>query len=194
MRDHAPANAAIRRVSYADAFHRAVGINPHGTSAEECRHYAIKHNIEQPVGLEDDVDEWLDWLLIQRVIPSFDTDGFTFLYDYPRSQAALAKLHKDSHGYTVAARFELFYGETELANGFDELLDAGEQRLRFEQENDERYQVGLQPSVIDEYLLAALQHGLPECSGVAVGLDRLLMLQADQAELEQVLAFPFSRI
>ena len=103
-------------------------------------------------------------------------------------------MHKDSNGYTVAARFELFYGETELANGFDELLDAGEQRERFERENDERYHAGLQLSVIDEHLLAALRHGLPECSGVAVGLDRLLMLLADKAEIEAILAFPFSRI
>ena len=110
-------------------------INPHATTAEECRCCARRHEIEQPVGLQDNVDEWLDWLLTQLVIPSFRTDGFTFIYDYPRTQSALAKLYKNQSGYTVAARFELFYGEIELANGFDELLDAGEQRQRFEREN-----------------------------------------------------------
>ena len=188
------ASAGFRRVSYADAFRQATGINPHGTSADECRHYAVTHNIEQPVGLEDDVDEWLDWLLTQRIIPSFPADSFTYIYGYPRSQAALAKLFEDSDGTTVAARFELFYGATELANGFDELLDADEQWQRFQQETDERQRAGLPPAVIDERLLEALRHGLPASSGVAVGLDRLLMLLTGKTKLEQVLAFPFSEI
>jgi lysyl-tRNA synthetase class 2 len=184
----------IVRLSYAEAFQLSAGINPHATTAEECRCCARRHEIEQPVGLQDNVDEWLDWLLTQLVIPSFRTDGFTFIYDYPRTQSALAKLYKNQSGYTVAARFELFYGEIELANGFDELLDAGEQRQRFERENLARQAAGQQPSTIDEYLLAALEHGLPPCSGVALGLDRLLMLFSGTAALEQVLAFPFSRI
>ena len=103
-------------------------------------------------------------------------------------------MYKNQDGLTVAARFELFYGETELANGFNELLDASEQRRRFERESDERQQTGLQASVIDEHLLDALQYGLPACSGVALGLDRLLMLLAGKAALEQILAFPFSKI
>lgn len=188
------ANAGFRQLSYADAFKQATGINPHGTSADECRHYAVTHNIEQAVGLGDDVDEWLDWLLTQCVIPSFPADSFTYMYDYPRSQAALAKLHEDSEGATVAARFELFYGATELANGFDELLDVDEQRQRFMQETDERQRAGLPLAVIDEHLLEALQHGLPASSGVALGLDRLLMLLAGKTKLDQVLAFPFSKI
>jgi lysyl-tRNA synthetase class 2 len=184
----------IQKISYADAYWHAAGINPHLASADECRSCALKHNIEQPVGLEDDVDEWLDWLLTQLVMPTFQADGFTFIYDYPQSQSVLAKLHKDQHGYSVAARFELFFGETELANGFDELLDADEQRLRFECENSNRLAQGMQPSVIDEDFLQALQHGLPACSGVALGLDRLLMKLARADTLEQILAFPFSRI
>jgi lysyl-tRNA synthetase class 2 len=187
-------NNTVQRLSYAQAFQHAAGLNPHMTSAAECRACAQRHGIEQPVGLEDDVDEWLDWLLTQLVIPAFRPDGFTYLYDYPETQAALAKLHKNQDGHTVAARFELFYGELELANGFDELLDSAEQRQRFERENLARQAAGLQPAVIDEYLLTALEHGLPRCSGVALGLDRLLMLFSGAATLEQVLAFPFSRI
>jgi len=185
---------AVQKKTYADAFMQAIGINPHIASAEDCRRCALKHGIEQPVGLEEDVDEWLDWLLTQRVTPTLQADGFTFIYDYPQSQAALAKLVKDQHGFTVAARFELYYGEMELANGFDELLDAEEQRLRFERENRNRLAMGLHPSVIDEDLLQALAHGLPACSGVALGLDRLLMLLAREDSLEQILAFPFARI
>jgi len=185
---------SVQKISYAEAYLQAAGINPHATSADECRSCAIKHDIEQPVGLEDDIDEWLDWLLTQLVIPTFQADGFTYIYDYPGSQAALAKLHENPDGYTVAARFELFYGETELANGFDELLDADEQRQRFEYENRLRMGAGLQPSMIDEKLLKALEHGLPVCSGVALGLDRLLMLLTGADTLEQILAFPFPRI
>lgn len=185
---------SVQKISYAEAYLQAAGINPHATSADECRSCAIKHDIEQPVGLEDDTDEWLDWLLTQLVIPTFQTDGFTYIYDYPGSQAALAKLHENPDGYTVAARFELFYGETELANGFDELLDADEQRQRFECENKLRMGAGLQPAIIDEKLLKALEHGLPVCSGVALGLDRLLMLLTGADALEQILAFPFPKI
>jgi len=184
----------IQKISYADAYWQAAGINPHITSADECRNCAIQYGIDQPVGLEDDVDEWLDWLLTQLVMPTFQADSFTFIYDYPQSQSALAKLYKDRHGQTVAARFELFYGEIELANGFDELLDSNEQRQRFERENSSRLALGLSPSVIDEALLKALQHGLPACSGVALGLDRLLMMLARANMLEQILAFPFPRI
>ena len=180
----------IQKISYADAYWQAAAINPHITSADECRNCALQHGIDQPVGL----DEWLDWLLTQLVMPTFQADSFTFIYDYPQSQSALAKLYKDRHGHTVAARFELFYGEIELANGFDELLDSNEQRQRFERENSNRLALGMQPSVIDEALLKALQHGLPACSGVALGLDRLLMILARADTLEQIFAFPFSRI
>ena len=184
----------VQKISYADAFQRAAGFNPHVTTVHECRSCAIRHGIEQPVGLEDDIDEWLDWLLTQLVMPSFQTNGFTCLFDYPKSQAALAKRYKNHNGYVVAARFELFYGATELANGFDELLDADEQRQRFERENAHRLELGLQSAVIDENLLKALEQGLPACSGVALGLDRLLMLLTGVDTLDQVLAFPFARI
>jgi len=185
---------SVQKISYAEAWRQAAGINPHATSADECRSCAIKHGIEQPAGLEDDIDEWLDWLLTQLVMPTFQADGFTFIYDYPESQAALAKLYKNQDDFTVAARFELFYGETELANGFNELLDADEQRQRFEHENMKRLESGLRSSVIDEHLLKALEYGLPACSGVALGLDRLLMLLTGADTLEHILAFPFSRI
>jgi lysyl-tRNA synthetase class 2 len=140
------------------------------------------------------VDEWLDWLMIELVMPSLPADRYTFIYDYPASQAALAKLHHNPQGQTVAARFELFYGEIELANGFDELLDADEQRRRFDRENTERSARGLRPAHIDEYFLNALERGLPRCSGVALGLDRLLMILSGTSVLKQVLTFPFCKI
>lgn len=184
----------FEKLSYAEVYQRAVGIDPHTTTADECRLCAIERSLPLPVGMGDTVDEWLDWLMIELVMPSLPADRYTFIYDYPASQAALAKLHDNQQGQTVAARFELFYGKIELANGFDELLDADEQRRRFNRENMERSVRGLRPANIDEYFLNALERGMPRCSGVALGLDRLLMLLSDTFVLKQVLTFPFCRI
>jgi lysyl-tRNA synthetase class 2 len=184
---------AVDRMSYRQAFEKIAGIDPHQVSAEDCRSCAIHHNIEQPVGLDDNKDEWLDWLLTQLVMPSFETEHFTFIYDYPASQCSLARLREDEQGVQVASRFELFYGEVELANGFHELLSSAEQRQRFERENQQRFEAGKSEVKIDEYLLSALNHGLPDCSGVALGLDRLLMIMCEKRSIDEVLAFPFAR-
>ena len=183
----------VQRMSYAQVFERHAGIDPHRVTAKQCQQCARDNNIEQPVGLENDVDEWLDWLLTQLVLPAMPPGEFSFIYDYPQSQCALARLRIDDEDRQVAARFELFYGEYEIANGFHELQDAKEQRSRFEQENTSRIKKGLKPSCIDENLLAALDYGLPDCSGVALGIDRLLMLLTKSHEIERVLAFGIAR-
>src|SRR5690606_19138298 len=102
----------------------------------------------------------------------------TFIYDYPASQAALARLTTDAQGRQVALRFELVIGGMEIANGYDELADAAEQQLRFAFDRAQRRELGLPEHAVDERLLAALQQGLPPCAGVALGVDRLLMLQS----------------
>jgi lysyl-tRNA synthetase class 2 len=182
----------VGRYSYRQVFEQYAGIDPHKASADDCRQCAIQHGIEQPVGLRDDKDEWLDWLLTQLVAPSFDKEGFTFIYDYPESQCALARLAEDEQGVQVASRFELFSGEIELANGFHELLSQTEQQARFERENQRRLDAGKQEVKIDTYLLEALSHGLPDCSGVALGIDRLLMIMCKKLSIDEVLVFPFS--
>ena len=187
--DDLASTQAMQRLSYAQAFKQYAAIDPHTVTASECLQCARDNNIEQPVGLEDDVDEWLDWLLTQLVLPSMPSNAFTFIYDYPQSQCALARLRTDENGQRVAARFELFKGEREIANGFHELQDAKEQRHRFELENANRINKGLKPARIDKQLLAALDHGLPDCSGVALGVDRLLMLLTKSQEIQGVLAF-----
>lgn len=190
--------AGFTRLSYADAFIRAAGFDPHVATAALCRRCAEKFGIEIPVGMADDavtdVNAWLDWLLTQHVLPGLQQDEFTFLFDFPRTQSSLAVLHQDKEDRTVAARFELYRGELELANGFVELRDAQEQRSRFEQDNQLRSGSGLAQVPVDEYLLAALQHGLPACAGVALGLDRLLMLLCGAADIREVLMFPWERI
>jgi lysyl-tRNA synthetase class 2 len=177
------------RISYREAFERTAGFNPHAVNAAECRQCAQAHNIECPVGLGDEVDEWLDWLLTQLVLPALSPTAYTFIYEYPASQCALAKLAVNAQGDTVAQRFELLYGELELANGYFELQDVSEQRRRFDADNAARRESGLTPAVNDTHLLAALEHGLPECSGVALGLDRLLMVLSDSHQIHDVLSF-----
>jgi lysyl-tRNA synthetase class 2 len=132
-----------------------------------------------------DFDQCLDLLLALVIAP--DMRGYQFVYDYPRSQAALARISGSDPD--IAERFELFYDGVELANGFSELTDAEQQGARFEADNRLRAQQGLPQYDIDEGLLAALEHGLEDCAGVALGLDRLLMVLLDLDSIDQVLTF-----
>ena len=185
----------FERLSYQQAFERFAGFNPHQASSAQCHQVAIANNVEIPQGLsvDDVLDDWLDWLLTQLILPSFEKDRFTFLYDYPASQCALAKVSKNKQQVLVSRRFELFFGDIELANGFDELTDADEQLQRFQLENKMRKQAGKKNSAIDENLIAALNSGLPDCSGVAVGLDRLLMVLTANTCIDRVLSFPWNK-
>ena len=179
-------------ISYQQAFEAITGINPHNTSSRGCHQFAVANKIEVPQGLgvgDDELDDWLDWLLTQLVLPGFSKEHFTFMYGYPASQCALAKVETNDQQVSVARRFELFFGEIELANGFHELTDAEEQVRRFQAENKKRKRAGKEAINIDENFIAALTHGLPECSGVALGIDRLLMVLSGKAVIEQVLSF-----
>ena len=195
LNNAADKNPAFERLSYQQAFEKYAGFNPHQTNSAQCYQLAKEKNVEIPLGLtiEDALDDWLDWLLTQLVLPAFEKDCFTFIFDYPASQCALAKVAGNEQQVPVAKRFELFFGEIELANGFHELADAKEQLQRFEAENQSRKQAGKEPGYIDNNFIDALSSGLPDCSGVAMGLDRLLMVLVDAKDIEQVLAFPWSR-
>jgi lysyl-tRNA synthetase class 2 len=136
-------------------------------------------------------DDWLELLMGAIVGPRLGRAALTFVYGYPATQAALARL--DPADPRVAERFELYCGGVELANGFHELTSAAEQRARFGQDNARRQQLGLPVYPLDERLLAALAAGLPDCAGVALGFDRLAMLALGAAHIEEVLAFPTPR-
>lgn len=178
----------FNRLSYRQAFINQLAIDPLQASAEELAACVSEQQIETPTGMVmDDRDMWLDWLMVAAVAPGFDQQGMTFIYDYPTSQAALARLSKGDP--RVAHRFELFYGELELANGFYELLDADEQLARFHQENELRKKRGQNIMPIDMQLIAALQSGLPDCAGVAMGLDRLLMVLTGARSISEVISF-----
>ncbi len=185
------------RLSYQQAFEQYAGFNPHQCNVAQCRQVLRDHNVEIPEGMpaaQTGLDDWLDWILTQLVLPALPTQQFVFLYDYPASQASLAKIEETDMGYPLARRFELLYGELELANAFYELTDAGEQEQRFRQERQQRQIAGKPAPAMDQNLLAALAHGLAECSGVALGLDRLLMVLCNSQSIDEVLAFSWQRI
>lgn len=178
----------IRRISYRQAFINELQLDPLEAGVNELKYCAENNNIEVPQGMDiNDKDMWLDWFMVESIAPTFDKNSFTFLYDYPASQAALARL--DENDQRVAHRFELFFGTLELANGFYELTDASEQRRRFESENEIRQQRGQKIMPIDNKLLSALEAGLPDCSGVALGIDRLLMLLTNAEKMSDVIGF-----
>ncbi|PLW84264.1 EF-P lysine aminoacylase GenX [Kineobactrum sediminis] len=177
-------------LSYRDLFLESLDIDPFSASVDTLCGIARGHF---DVGnLEGDRDLWLDLLLTHAVEPWLAGRGICFVYDYPASQAALARI-VERDGYWVAERFELYVDGLELANGYHELGDEREQRARFEADNRLRRQRGLATRPLDEQLLAALAAGLPACSGVALGMDRLLLCASGESDIRRVLAFPWER-
>lgn len=172
------------RVSYRELFQQQLGIDVDGIEIEALRRFCAQRVSGTDSGAYD-VDQCLDLLLGMVIAPTMR--GYQFVYDYPRSQAALARLSADDEG--VAERFELFYDGIELANGFSELTDALEQRARFQQDNERRAGEDRRVYPIDEKLLAALTSGLVSCAGVALGLDRLLMVLLDLDTIDEALTF-----
>lgn len=183
---------AAERLSYRDAFLRHADVDPFECGLDALQALAEHAHLEPIAGLEtDDRQGLLDRLLAGAIAPAFPRDRPTFVYDWPAAQAALARL--DPEDPRVARRFELYWGSIELANGFHELADAREQRARFEADLEVRGQRGERTPAIDERLLAALEHGLPDCAGVALGFDRLVMLALAAEHIDEVLAFPAER-
>jgi lysyl-tRNA synthetase class 2 len=176
-----------RRLSYRDWFLEGLGIDPL-TAEDEALMAPLAGEGIAAQGLSR--DDWLDLLITHRLQPALPGDGLLFVHGYPASQCALARLLPGEP--PTAARFEVFLGRQELANGYWELTDAAEQRARFERDNARRAARGDLPLPIDERLLAAMTRGLPDCAGVALGVDRLLMFLQDSEDIRDVLAFPFA--
>lgn len=177
--------------TYKDAMVTFANVDPFVASEEELREATVKAGIDG-VGMDDmPRDSWLDLLMCEVVEKKLPLNCPVFIYDYPASQAALAKIRKG--GPDIAERFELYINGMELANGFHELSDAKEQEARFRKEQMQRKALGMQGIPADSHLIAALQHGLPECAGVAIGFERLLMVLTESKHINDVLAFPFDR-
>ncbi len=182
--------APFLRLSWAEAMTRCAGLaDPHRADIPALRETLAVAGVDVADAGGEALDAWRDLVLVHCVEPALPPS--VFLHDYPASQAALARIRPGDP--PVAERFECYLGGMELANGFLELTDPVEQRRRFEAENRARAAAGLEPLPIDEAFLAALEAGLPECAGVALGVDRLLMWLTGADAIDAVLAFPWER-
>ncbi len=185
----------LNTVSYQDEVKALCGDYPHAVSLNAIVDVFSRNNRSFPASLIKtnpttvDLDAALTLLVDEFVVSQFSKNALTALVDYPASQASLAKLDTHEAGHLVACRAELFIGKVELANGFEELTNADEQAARFHQDNAQRIAEGKTAVPHDQHLIDALQHGLPECSGMALGIDRLLMVLGGYSQLAQVVTF-----
>lgn len=180
-----PATPTIR-LSYQQVFHQCTGLNPHVAITSELQDFAVA--ALQVDFNEESINFWLDLIFSFIVEPNLP-DGIVVIEDYPASQAALARTAKNSRGLTTAKRFEIFWDRLELANGYWELTDADEQMRRFAQDNQIRKQLNKPPQSADPKLIAALEQGIGECAGIALGVDRLLMRLEGCEDIALVMPF-----
>jgi elongation factor P--(R)-beta-lysine ligase len=187
-----PPPRPFERLTYDGAFEQALGRPVLNSNAADLRQLAVSTGVDVPPGLAaDDVDAWLNLLLALRVEPVLARRRALFLYDYPPGQAALARIRPVAP--EVAERFELYLGGVEICNGYQELTDPHELRRRIVVQSALRGRDKNRPLPVPGQLLEAMEAGLPECSGVALGFDRLLMCAVGASSLSEVMAFPFDR-
>jgi lysyl-tRNA synthetase class 2 len=187
---HMLACPPLVKKTYQSVFETHCGINPHEVSISALKQVLVDHHLTGILPeTETDPDQYLFLLMSHVIEPAFSNFLHPVaVYDFPPSQAALSRL---IHGR--AARFEVYFQGVELANGFFELSDPQEQAARFEGDRHRRLAKGLAGGTVDKYLLEALNHGLPTCSGVALGVDRMIALAAHENNLSPILAFSFDR-
>jgi lysyl-tRNA synthetase class 2 len=181
-------NIQLRRdLDYRQAMICYAKLDPFSISDAELRQTVVQYVGED---LEISRDACLDLIMSYRVEPNLPKNTLTFIYNYPGSQAALAKTVQDRQGNNIAKRFELYVNGLELANGYHELTDVAEQKRRF---NHEALKSNDYDEKQDLFFLQALEAGLPECAGVALGLDRILMLKLGVKDIASVLSFEYAR-
>lgn len=180
------------RSRYATVFRAHAGVDPLTANLAEFEACAAEHRLMEAAGVcGSERSAWLDFLFSHLVQPQLGRECISMIYDYPACQSALARLRPENPA--VAERVEVFVEGGELANGFYELADATEQERRFEEDLIERKRRGLPLPDKDRRFLAALKAGLPQCSGIAVGLDRVLMLICGAPVIDDILAFPLKQ-
>ena len=183
---------SVMRVGYQQLFSEMTGLDPLIFSRGEYRQFAADLGYPEADSLcGDDHALWLDFLFSHCVQNAMPSDAVCLVHGYPAIQSSLARI--DPNDRRLSERFEVFINGMELGNGFFELADVAEQEARFEREIAHRQARGLAAVEKDQWFLQALQAGLPDCSGVAIGLDRVLMIAGGCDNIEQVLAFPFGR-
>ena len=179
----------FERLTYQQAFVRYAKLDAINADMSDFHELALERNLVPPPGLDrNDRDGWQNFLLAALIEPYLGRDCPVFLLDYPASQAALAQLSVDGQ---TALRFELYIDGIELCNGYQELTDEGALRRRIQGQAAIRSAAGLRPLPGESRLLAAMEHGLPACSGNALGVDRLVMLALGKIQLSEVISFPF---
>ena len=181
-----------QRFSYQEIFHRYTDLNPLDFSYKSYCDYAQANDIEEAVSICGyDHGLWLDFIFSHNIQPNLGQNGVCMIFGYPACQSSLARINKDNS--KITDRVEVFIKGIELGNGYYELTDAKEQNKRFDEEIAVRHQRMRPATVKDKHLIAALEQGLPECSGMAIGLDRILMLMSGSATIADVLNFPIDR-
>lgn len=177
-------------IRYSDLFLRHAGLDPlQADCAAMASAAEADHRLQSVIG--DDRDEWLDLVMSRKIAPAMARDRLTVIHHYPASQAALARICPDDAG--VADRFEVFFGDIELANGYVELTDAETQWRRWQADQEGRRRKNKPQLPLDDALIGALRSGMPACAGVAVGFDRLLMINEQCDDIAQVQTFAFER-
>ncbi len=185
--------APLQRITYREAIRHETGLDCATASSAQCLAALREHNIPVDSARDWSAAELLDLVIGAVVGPTLGRAGPLFLCDYPASQAALARIRDDGDGWPVAERFELYLDGIELANGFHELANPVEQRQRFSHDLSTRQAASKPLGPMDERLLAALEHGLPDCAGVALGFDRLVMVALGLDDIDEAMAFSINR-
>jgi len=188
---------AVRHTTYHDLFLQHTGLEPHTASRDDLRAWADQEGLAIHAAETLERDDWLNLIVSLVIEPQLPVDEITVVRDFPASQAALAQHHKvmiDDQTCTVAARFEVYGGRLELANGYDELTDPEEQLRRFARETEDRIEAGKPVPMIDPKFLSALSSGLPNCYGVALGFDRLMMWLTGRGDLDGIQPFTIQRL
>jgi lysyl-tRNA synthetase class 2 len=181
-----------KRVTYRQVFSQHVGVDPFSCAVSDLKSIALQHGIEIEMPCEASArDDWLNLILSRLIEPKLGFEGGVIIYDWPASQAALAVIREEE--VPVAERFEMYVHGVELANGYHELLDPDELARRNSVVNQERVKDGQPLLPEDSRLLHAMRSGLPACAGVAMGVDRLVMLALGLKKIKDVIAFPIGR-
>jgi lysyl-tRNA synthetase class 2 len=182
---------AFQRITYENSFREVLGVSPAMAETAELISIAQARAGAVPAGMQADRDGLLNLLLAECVEPWLKAQRAVFLYDYPETQAALAKISAGDP--RVAERFELYLDGIEICNGYHELTDAAELRKRMHAQNAKRAEAGKTQLPVESRLLHAMERGLPASSGVALGFDRLAMWCLGCRRIEEVMPFPFDR-
>lgn len=184
----------FKKISYRELWQQVADVDIAGATPQTLIDCFTQRGIEVPAATANCTDELLDLGMATFIARSLVPDTYTCIYHYPASQASLARIESTDSSYAYACRFEIFYGSVELANGYYELRDADEQLARFTADNLARAEQGKAPMPIDQQLINALSHGLPDCAGVALGVDRLLMILLEGVtHISDTLSFEWSR-